>query len=244
MADRTPLFELTNAIVPSLVSSKTWGDASFINLPMSYPSVAFVTVRITHVPDGVRVSDSGFAYRETESFGAGRSFSRTAQSIVEEYELMLGKRSIYIDVPEHETERAILDVSAASHAVATRIISRISSDAEATISDELHERLDRLFPHTVYDDKITGSSSTQWDVSAVSKVDGESAVFQIVTNYPVSVFRTSTAFHDIAALDRPPKLISVVRSKKELGKNYSILAQAGRVIEISQSDEAYGRAVA
>lgn len=244
MADRIPLRELTEAIVPTLVSWKTWGDASFINLPLVYPSGSFVTVRLTQVAGGVRVSDSGFAYREAESFGAGRSFSRTAQTIVDEYDLQLGKRSIFVDVDECEIERAVLDVSAASHATATRIVSRVSGDAEATISEELHDRLDKLFASTAYDEKIVGSSSTEWEVSAISKQDGHAAVFQIVTNFPVSVFRTSTAFHDLSALDNPPRLISVVRSKEEMGRNYSILAQAGRVVEIGQSDEVFLRAAA
>jgi hypothetical protein len=69
-------------------------------------------------------------------------------------------------------------------------------------------------------------------------------VFQAVTNYPVAVFRASTAFHDLAALDNPPSLISVIRSKAEMGKNYSILAQAGRVIEIGQNDDVFLRAAA
>lgn len=244
MAERTPLDQITMAIVPSLVSYKAWGDASFINMPIAYPSGAFVTVRLTHVPGGIRVSDSGFAYREIESFGAGRSFAKTAKTASEEFDVSLGKRSIFVDVPEHEVERAILDVSTASHAIAARIVDRISSDVEATISDELHDRLDRLFPQTEYDGRVVGASSTEWEVSAVSKIDGRSAVFQIVTNYPVSVYKASTAFHDIAAIPRPPSLVAVVRNKKEMGKNYSILAQAGRVIEIGQSDDVFQRAVA
>ena len=244
MVDQTPISELTGAIVPSLVSFKSWGDASFINMPLVYPSGAFVTVRLTHVPRGVRVSDAGFAYREIESFGAGRSFSNTAKSVTEEYDLSLGKRAIFVDAPEHEVERAILDVSAASHAVATRIVSRVSAETEETISDELHERLDRLFSNTRYEETIAGASSTEWEVSAITGLESDLAVFQIVTNYPVAVFRTSTAFHDISARDNAPRLISVVKSKSEMGKNYSILAQAGRVIEVGQPDDVFQRAVA
>lgn len=244
MADYIELRELTKSIVPTLVSYKTWGDASFINMPLAYPSGAFVTVRLTHAPIGVRVSDSGFAYREAESFGAGRSFSKTAQSIAEEYELETDRRSIFVDVPAQEVERAILDVSAASHAIAAKIFSRITVDAEATISEELHHRLDKLFAKTQYDEKVVGASSTEWEVSAIADHNGDPAIFQIVTNYPVSVFRTSTAFHDIAALEKPPRLVSVVKSKKDMGKNYSILAQAGRVVEIGQSDDVFERAAA
>ncbi len=244
MSEQVPLSEISALIAPKLVSCRNWGDASFISLPMVYPSGSFVTVRMTHISGGIRVSDSGFAYREAESFGAGRSFSKTARSVADATELQVGKRSIYVDVQNHEVERAIFDVSAASHSVAERIVSRASVFAEANISDALHEKLDHLFPATVeYESKVIGASSIEWEVSAVAKINGKSAVFQAVSNYPVAVYKASTAFHDISAREDPPNLISVVASKKEMGPNHSILAQAGRVIEISQSDEVYKRAV-
>ena len=131
MGERVPIPDLIKSIVPNLVSCRVWGDAAFINMPIVYPSGAFVTVRITHVSGGVRISDSGFAYREADSFGAGRSFSKTAQAVSEDYDIEVGKRSIYVDVQEHEVERAIFDVSAASHEVAARIVSRAAvTDAD------------------------------------------------------------------------------------------------------------------
>ncbi|MBC6402284.1 MAG: hypothetical protein GDA39_02190 [Hyphomonadaceae bacterium] len=70
---------IASTIAPRLVSVKSWGDASFLGLPMTYPGGSFVTVRLTHTNGGVRVSDSGFAFRELESFGVSRGFSRTAK---------------------------------------------------------------------------------------------------------------------------------------------------------------------
>ncbi len=245
MGDRIPLSELSAQLAPSLVSWRDWADASFITLPIVYPSGSFVTVRLTYSHIGIRVSDSGFAYREAESFGAGRSFPNTARSVAEDFDISVGKRAIYVDVPLEHVERAIFDVSAASHAIAERIVSNVAHDGEAAISDVLHITLDRIFPKSVeHEGKVIGASSTEWEVSAVAKIDGRTAVFQAVTNYPVAVFRTSTAFHDIAALDNPPKLVSVISSKSDMGKNYSILSQAGRVIEIGQNDETFLRAVA
>lgn len=245
MTGQVSLAEISASIAPKLVSCKSWGDASFISLPLVYPGGAFVTVRLTFASGGIRVSDAGFAYREADSFGAGRSFSRTAKTIAEMHDVLVGSRTIYVDVPANEVERAIFDVSATSHAVAERIVSRISDDGAVSISDELHERLDNLFPQSVdYESTVTGASLTEWDVSAVTKLESKAAVFQIVANYPVAVFRASTAFHDIGALDNPPTLISVVVSKNAMGKNYGLLAQAGRVIEIGQGDDVYRRAAA
>lgn len=249
MGDRIQISEICRSFVPGLVSWRDFGDASFINMPLVYPGGAFVTVRLSYVYHNapmIRVSDSGFAFREIESFGAERSFPKTARAIADEFGVEVGKRSIYVDVdnPE-EVERAVFDVSAASHAVAKRIVSNVAHEGEAAISDALHQRLDLLFPNAVeHDGKYIGASSTEWEVTAVAKVDGHTAVFQAVPNYPVSVFKASTAFHDLAALEHAPSLVSVVVSKAEMGKNYAILAQAGRVVEIGQGDNVFLKAVA
>ncbi|MFV0408999.1 MAG: hypothetical protein ACK5LJ_04650 [Paracoccus sp. (in: a-proteobacteria)] len=85
------------------------------------------------------------------------------------------------------------------------------------LSGTLKARLDQIFPANVsYEDKIYGASSTDWDVSAIASLNGHKAVFQAISKYPVSVYKASTAFHDLAALDTPPSLIAVVHSKQEL----------------------------
>ncbi len=237
MSEQVPVSEIASAIAPRLVTVRSWGDASFLSLPMVYPSGAFVTVRLTHVSGGVRVSDSGFAYRELESFGVGRSFSRTARSVSQRFDLSVGKRSIFVDVPNEDVERAVLEVGAASRDVAEQIVDRALKEAEADISEILQEKLSRIFPDMVdFDSKVLGASSTEWEVSALTRVDGHTTVFQAVSNYPVAVYKASTAFHDISALDRPPNLVSVVASKKDMGSNLSLLAQAGKVIEIDMDD--------
>lgn len=245
MGDYIELSELTSRIVPSLVSYQTWADASFISLPMVYPGGSFVTVRLTHVKDGVRVSDSGFAFKEADSFGAGRSFPYYARSISENYDVKVGKRTVFVDVRPHEVERAIFDVSAASLAIAEKIVEKASQDTEINISDALHDRLEIIFREKVsFEAKLIGASQTEWDVSAVTNVDDQVTVFQAVTNWPVAVYKASTAFHDLAALENPPNLVSVVSSKEAMGKNYSILAQAGRVIEVGQPDGTFIKAAA
>lgn len=247
MGDRVLISEIAASIAPNLVSWRDWNDASFINLPLVYPSGSFVTVRLTYGPGGsIRVSDYGFAYREADSFGATRSFPITARAVAADFDVEVDRRSLFVDVSgPQEVERAIFDVSAASHATAKKIVSGVAFNGEAAIVDSLHAKLDRIFPSAVeHDGKVTGASSTEWEVTAVAKLSGHAAVFLAVSNYPVAVFKASTAFHDLAALENPPTLVSVVASKSEMGKNYSILAQAGRVIEIEQADEIFIRAAA
>ena len=245
MAATRRIADVCASIVPRLVSHKDVRDASFINLPMLYPSGSFVTVRVTLSPSGIRVSDAGFAYREAEGIGAGRSFSGTARSLAEKTELSVGKRAIFLDVSEEEVERAIYDVSAASRTVAENIVSRISAEEEENIADVLQQKLDHIFPQAVeYESGIKGASATEWKMSAVANVEGRRAVFDTVLNFANAVYKTSTAFHDLAALESPPSLVAVIANRKEMGNRYSILAQAGRVIEISQSNDTFRRAVA
>lgn len=245
MSDFFILQDLAASIAPRLVTAGKWSDATFINMPMVYPSGAFVTVRLSHTKGGIRVSDSGFAYREAESFGMGRSFSRTAQSISKLYEVEVGSRAIFVDVPVNEVERAILDVSAASHATAERIVEKADDEGEIEISELLLARLDSVFQSQVHKGRrIAGASSTEWEVTAVTKFENRSVVFQAVSNSPISVYKASTAFHDLSALEKGPECVAVVQSKAEMGANVRILNQAGRVIEIGQPDEVFRRAVA
>jgi hypothetical protein len=58
------------------------------------------------------------------------------------------------------------------------------------------------------------------------------------------LFKTSAAFHDLGLPEKPPNLVSVVRSKLALGSKFNILAQAGKVIEKEQADEVYWQAAA
>lgn len=245
MRESENIQDVVRSLTERMVSTRHWHDASFINMPMVYPSGGFVTVQLSPAGRGIKVSDAGYAYREAELFGAGRSFSKTARTVARTYDVQAGLRAIYVDVSRQDVERAVFDVSAASFMVADRIVSRVSQDDEATISETLKGRLDRLFPEKVdYESKVVGASSTEWDISAVAKLDGRRAVFQAVTNYPASIYKTSTAFHDLSALDDAPLLVSVISSKADFGASVGILAQAGRVIEVGQEDSVYLRAVA
>jgi hypothetical protein len=150
-------------------------------------------------------------------------------------------------VAADEVEAAVYEVAIASHQVAEQIVTKASEVHAEDIADALQERLVTVFglDNVKVDQDIVGSSSTNWKVSAITRSNDGVAVFQAVSVTPMSIFRTSAAFHDLALLDHAPRLVSVVESKSKLGgKNLGILTQAGRVIEINQPDRAYRRAAA
>lgn len=217
-----------------------------MNLPILYPDGSSVTVRIDPLAKGIRVSDNGFAYREIEALGAERSFAKTANNIVEEIGVFTDKKAVYVEATAETLLRAIVDVASASWQIAAKVVKRVSEREEAEIEEQLTERLVSIFgfDHVNPDKKLTGASSNEWEVSAVVSLNSHVAAFQAVGDSPVSIYKTSTAFHDLGSLERPPILISVVRSKKALGARLGLLSQAGRVIEEQQPDDVFRRAVA
>jgi hypothetical protein len=234
------------AAVAELVTTQHSGGSSFVNLPLLYPDGSFVTVKLDRSHTGVRVSDNGFAYRELEAIGASRSFAKTAAHVAEALDLQVDRRSVYADVPREQLVRAICDVSLASWQIADRVYARVADADEAEIEDYLRDRLPKVFGPALkaIDQKIKGPSTTEWEVSAIVERGGKMTVFHAVANHANSVFKTSAAFHDLVLLEKPPNLVSVVRSKPALGSKFNILAQAGKVIEEEQPDEVYWRAAA
>lgn len=232
--------------ISDLVSIKQVGPSHFVRVPLLYPDGSFVTLRIDPIGDGVRVSDSGFAYREAEAIGAESSFGRTAKGIAQQADVSAGKRSISVDVPVSRLTRAVCDVSTVSWKVAETIYSRHDDKASEELDDHLRQRLAKVFGERRLADEhvLKGRSSSEWNFSAVINIDGRMAVFQAVSPHPNSVFRTNSAFHDLSILDSPPTLIAVVPSKEQLGPRLGLLSQAGRVIEADDPDEVYRNAIA
>lgn len=247
MGDSVVISELADAIVSDLVRVKHTGLSSYINLPLVYPSGSNVTVKIDLVEHGVRVSDSGFCFREIERLGGERSFKRTARPFAHESQVEVGSRTIFVDVPVEQAASAVADVGLVSWRTAEKICTRLLSDNEDEVADILRQRLDAVFgPDRVKSGKeIAGSSSWKWKVSAVVETDGDTAVFQAISPSGQSINKASTAFFDFAGLDRPPKLVGVVADKRAFGPRLGIISRIGaKILEAGDSDESYRKKVA
>jgi hypothetical protein len=109
--------------------------------------------------------------------------------------------------------------------------------------DAIREAVHDLVSVETGGEVMRGSSSIEWDVSAVVETGQKPpVVFQAVSNHSTSIYRTNSAFHDIATLKTPPRLVAVVRSKPALGSRLALLTQAGRVIEEDQPGDVFRRA--
>lgn len=231
-----------------LLSAQHHGASSYVSLPLIYPSGSPVTVRVT--PSGIssfKVSDDGFAYRELESFGGQSSFAKAADALLDARDVSRDTRCLFAaPVEADELARGISDVATASWQVVDKVYSRLSEDDEDEFADLLTERLMKIFgkpavsPYAV----LPGASTANWEMTALVIADGKRTAFQAVGHHPNSIYRTNSAFDDLAELDRPPSLVAVVKSKPALGPRLTLLARRGFVIEVDQPNTDYMQAAA
>lgn len=238
--------EAAEKAAAELVRVSHWGQASYVNLPMIFPSGTSACVRVMLSGNGFQVDDGGFAYRELAAVGAERSFPKVAGRFAGAEDLVVGKRTLAVTVPEEGLVRAICDVGMASYAVAADVYDRLSDEGAAEIEDYLRERLEAIFKDARIepDEEIIGASTHPWKVSAAVHFESGLVVFQAVGNHPYSVYKASTAFHDLNELPSPPRCVSVVKDLETMGVNLNVLAQAGRVIQGDGSDAVYLEAAA
>jgi hypothetical protein len=245
VAENPEVAAAVRAVVGHLVSTQHWADASFIRLPLIYPSGGSVTVKVDqHDRGAFRVSDGGFAFQEIDSVGATRSFAKVSDSIIAELGIQRNSRAVYADCSVDQLYRAVADVGIASWQIVDRIYSRITDASEDEIVDHLTERLVAIFGKSSVqiDAKLIGASTSSWEMTAVVKLGSSISVFQAIGAHANSVFRANSAFDDLAALHDAPALIGVVPSKDALGSRLGLLARNARIIEGAQSDAAYRQA--
>lgn len=254
MIEGTKLMPVVRASSPAiesavneLVSVQHWNDCSFIRLPIAYPSGSLVTVKVDVCERGrFRVSDGGLGYREVEDVGGEGSFPRTATAIVEEGALAKGAQSIFTEATADQLTRAISDVGLASWQIVTRIYDRLSEEGENDLVEHMTERLEHIFGSSQVKRgvKLTGASTSEWEVSATVRAGKKIVVFQAVGSHGNSVFRANAVFDDLSGLEQPPRLVGVVRSKKGLGSRLGLIARTASIIEEAQADSVYLRAAA
>lgn len=244
--DKSDVRTAIEMTVNGLVRSTKIGLSYYVNLPMIYPDGSFVTVRIDRSPRGaIRVSDAGFAFREADEMGYARSFTRTANAIAETVGVKVEDKTIVSEATILSLDRAICDVAETSWRVAAAFGDKFDEEEDFALMDELSARLKLVFGQDHVSDRpdIVGSSTVVWQVTAVVSLNEHRTVFQAVANHANSLYRTSTAFKDIAATEYPPRLVAVVRNKSAFGAKISLLSP-GRVIEETQPDDLYRRAAA
>ena len=234
--------------VSDLVGVCHWPDCSFINLPMAYPDGSDVTVKVLRSGVGLRVTDNGFAFRDAETHGVTRpAFNRLADDLLRESLVARIKQSVFVDADETTLHSAICEVAAVSWRLAHQCVaSSENDDLQDPDAEMLAERLVGLFGHSAVSirPELAGASTNRWRLTALVAFREGSTVFQQVSGSTYSIYRTSSAFNDLADLAAPPKLIAVVDNKASLGPKLGLISRSGYVVETGQPDEVFVRLAA
>lgn len=240
----TNLDEAVSAAVAEILHIRAWGAARHISLPFFYPSGANVVVKVEKSFAGFAVTDNGLAYRELDNVGGAKFFSGNIRKTIEPIGAENDGRSIMIEVDADELGSAVADIGAASSKLVWKAMAKIDKLSQNDVIDHLYSRLEQIFGHKKVEKgaSIYGPSTHEWVVDALVHIDGQDAVFEFVANHHSSVYPASAMFRDIGLVERPPALTAVVNKKADFGYLLNILAQAGNVIEESQSDAAYQEA--
>lgn len=242
---RTRAFQaVVDGVVHVLAEVRHQSDASFIQLPVLYPSGSMVVVRVDPHRDGhFLVSDTGLGFQEADLLGAGRQFSHAAPAIALRAGIHFDRQSFSIGVSQERLIGAVSVIAACSQEAVQMAAFRLDEKKRTDAADRLCERLYRLFtPQRVERDAtICGASTTPWTVTALVRADKHRAAFETVSDHPNSVASALAKFIDLTQLEHPPARIAVVRKKELLGTRLSLLATSANVIEESGADRIYQR---
>lgn len=241
MLDRTTI----DAVLRQLVSFDHGEKRTLISTPLLYPSGGTVSVRVSGDSDsGYTVTDMALGYDEAQSMGAAALYSRIVRQAAED--AGIGLEGHQLVVSGASLDQLVGAVMAVANCAMTGTIVAADRQEEREKRDDvakLVERLEGIFKKVRPREPITGSSTYKWIVDAMVERDGQIAVFDAVSAHHASVFPTTTKFHDLALLEAAPICVSSVKSFRDLGQFYSVLAQNGNVIEAATPSETVSRMV-
>ncbi len=240
----TAFREVVDGVARTLADARHVNGASFLSLPVMYPSGSLVTVRIEPHSEGrYFVSDMGMGFEEADLMAAGRQFVHSAPGIAVRAGVHLDRQSFTLGVRREQLVGAVSVIAACSQEAVQLAVFKLDEKKRADAADRLCERLYRLFTPAKVEREATivGASNTAWSVTALVRADGHKAVYEPVSEHPNSVASVLTKFVDLNQLEHPPARIAVVRKKELLGTRLALISTAGNVVEESVSDTALER---
>jgi hypothetical protein len=243
---REGLADIAEQIARGLAKASLMDGRAFIRTSVLFPSGATV-VAVVDVEGGgrYRVSDLGQGVDEADILGIAHAYGNQAADIAARSGIMFDDRAFVVTrLEQDQLVGAVMAVANAAARALERAMLRSESRRQEAAVARLVGRLQRLFHNgaVTAGAELRGASTHPWRVDVQVRRGDDQAVFDLVTPHPASVAFTTTKFHDIALLERPPARIAVVHHKAGMGDFLAVLSQAAQVVEDDAPDRALTRA--
>lgn len=222
------------AAVESLVRTSAWGNAYFINVPLTYPSGSVVGVKVTPKGGGYLVTDFGLGWREAEDYEAQRSFGAHAGRIKSLVGVEYGdNHEFHMFATERQLTTAIRRVAYASHRAAMKAFKSLPEEGAREIGEALFQMLRDTFgaENVSGETKLAGASNIEWPFAARLLQGKKRILFDVVSPQWTSVVSAKSKFSDVRRLGRNNIPVAVVDSIDAMGKWLPLIAQEAEVIE-------------
>jgi hypothetical protein len=213
-----------------------------------YPSFDPVTVLVSRLGDGYRVSDAGGAVRNAWISGrdealSGRMLAREAAR----YSLSVSNHALVAEVPSIDWLRsAVLAVANASASVAHAAIGKAAAAAESHLKDRIRESLEHFVPASRIDEdyEVRGQSgdSRHFDYGVRSANDSL-LLLSAVSPHHNSIAAKYVAFADTKALDAGISRFAVYDRPLEKG-SVSLMLQVAELVPLATLDPKARRVLA
>lgn len=227
-----------------LTSMRSDAERARISVPVIYPSGASSTVEVSVNGDKCFVSDMGVGYSEAFLSNASEFYDHQAKQAAARFGIGYDGDSIFaLWAPLDKVEAAIVMVANASVQAASLAILKAAEDRDVRRNNELYDRVRTIFKTAdVQKSAEIAGKNTKWNAhNVVFLPAGRVAVFEFVSPHANSVSSKFMMFSDLSVSERPPALVSVVKSLETIGAKGNMLADVSDIIEFTRPDADFVR---
>lgn len=221
-------------IAETLVHVRESAKGGTIVTPVLFPSGSHVSVRIVLESGHCLITDDGAAFAEADMMGAGEIFKRAARLVAEEAGIKFNSYEIFEAHASLETAPGIVAIVADAARRTIQITSeRLAKRLyEETRVDVVERLVDAFGPNSVRRDvPISGASTHAWMVDAFIEA-GPGIAVEVISPSPVSVSSSYMKLDDIRRLDRAPKTVGALTSRRSFKADQLLmLGRTARLIE-------------
>lgn len=243
LTDRTKLKDVVTQAVSRLVSTRLFGEAVTVSLPVSYPSGAFAGVSVSVSDNLCFVSDCAIGLREAEMACAADFYDSSAKESAKWFGVGYDGASVFAaSAPLDRVEGAIVAVANASVNAVSKAFAIAAEAKDRATNNAVYEIVSEIFGKKNVTKKMEISGcDASWDAHNVVSHNSQITIFEFVSDHSNSIASKFLMFSDLIKLESPPGLVSIVNSVEKIGPKGAMLSDVSNVVALSADRATFRR---